>query len=340
MKRLYKFSIILNWLLLLLSCFILIVLYFSNDLNIYSTVLNVLIIVFSLVKIYLNHIEVGALKRIVQQVNKVASGNLHTRISAIDNGLMGELVCGVNRVIERLRGVSENQILLEKLRRELISDISHDIRTPLTSIIGYVDALRDEVVVSEEERQKYLQVISSKSKDLKDLIDEVFHMAKLDSNYIIMDFQVYDIGEIMRECIIEFLPELNQKEIKLKVDIPEKRSLVYCDKLSIVRVFNTIFKNAIQYASEEKVLGTELISLEDDYQINIWNRGPGIEEEYISIMFDDLYIKNKSRKTPINSMVLGRAIVKKLLKKHGGKVWVESKAHEKTVFSFTLPRLK
>lgn len=339
MKGSDKIFIILNWLVLFLSCITLIVLHYSEIRNIYLTILIILITFFSFLKIYINYKCILKFKRISRQVERVALGNLNTRILVRDDGMLSKLVCDFNKVIETLQKTQENQINVEESRRKLMSNISHDIRTPLTSIIGYIDALRDGVATSEEERLEYLDIISKKSKNLKHLIDKIFYMAKLDSDEIEMNFQIYDIGEIIRESIIEFLPELNKKEIELKVNLPKKKIMVYVDKLSIIRIFNNILKNAIQYGSEGKVLGIDLISTKKNYQINIWDRGQGIDEEHLPYIFDRLYIKDKARNKALGSSGLGLAIVKKLLEKHRGTIWVESKPYKKTIFSFTIPKL-
>lgn len=339
MKGIGKIFIVLNWIVLFLACMMLAAFYFFYIVNPYLIFIDVLIIIFSSAKIYVKCKNVYKIKRMTEQVERVASGNLNARILVREDGLIGELACNFNKIIEKLQMTCEDQILAEESRRKLMANVSHDIRTPLTSIIGYVDALKDGVATDEEERLEYLQIISAKSKKLKQLIDEIFHMAKLDSDDIAMDFQVCDIGEILRECIIEFLPEFNEEEITLKLDITEERSLIYCDRISIIRILSNIIRNALQYGGRENMIGIELIRLENDYQINVWDKGPGIEEEHIPFVFERLYIKDKARKKPLGSSGLGLAIVKKLLEKHGGRIWVESKPYEKTVFSFTIPQL-
>lgn len=339
MKGLGKIFIVLNWIVPLLACMMLGAFYFLNIVNPYLIVLDVLIIIFSIVKIYIKHKNLYKIKRMSEQVRRVASGNLNGRILVREDGLIGDLACNFNKIIEKLQMTCENEVLAEEARRKLMVNVSHDIRTPLTSIIGYVDALKDGMASGEEERQEYLDIISMKSKKLKQLIDEIFHMAKLDSDDITMDFQVHDIGEILREAIIEFLPEFNKEGIILKVDISDEKSLIYCDRLSIVRVLNNIIKNAVQYGGRENVIGIELMPLENDYQINIWDNGPGIEDEHIPFIFERLYIRDKARKKTLGSSGLGLAIVKKLIEKHDGEIWVESKPNEKTTFSFTIPKL-
>ncbi|MCT4563933.1 MAG: HAMP domain-containing histidine kinase [Maledivibacter sp.] len=339
MKGIDRVCIIINWMVLLLSCVIFGLLYFSNIVNLYITLLNGLLILVSLVKLCINYKGISKINRINQQLDRVISGNLNTRILVRQDGLISQIACRFNRVIEILQTTRENQIIVEESRRKLMSNISHDIRTPLTSIIGYVEALKDGVATSEEERLEYLDIISAKSRNLKQLIDEIFYMAKLDSDDIEMNFEVQDVSEIIRECIIEFLPEINKKEIELRVNVPESKTLVYGDKLSITRIFNNIIKNAIQYGEEGRVLGIDLVATKTNYEINIWDKGAGIEEEHLPYIFDRLYIKDKARKKALGSSGLGLAIVRKLIEKHEGKIWVESKPYEKTAFIFTIPKL-
>ncbi|SHJ97559.1 sensor histidine kinase [Paramaledivibacter caminithermalis] len=339
MKEMDKICMVLNFIVFSLSCIICGILYFSNIINPYLIVLNSSVIILSLIKIHMNYKGILKIKMINQQLDRIISGNLNTRILIKEDGLLSNLACKFNEVIEILQNTKENQIIVEESRRKLMSNISHDIRTPLTSIIGYVDALKDGVADSEKEKSEYLEIISSKSKKLKKLIDEIFYMAKLDSDDIEMNFQVQDISEIIRECIIEFLPEINKKEIKLKVNLTEDKTLVYADKLSITRILNNIIKNALQYGYEGKVLGINLIVTRSNYEISIWDRGAGIDEEHLPYIFDRLYIKDKARKNTLGSSGLGLAIVKKLLEMHGGTIWVESKPYDKTIFTFTIPKL-
>ncbi len=114
----------------------------------------------------------------------------------------------------------------QKARKQLLSSISHDIRTPLTSIIGYIDALKDGIATSKEEELEYLEILSNKSNSLKQLVDEIFHMAKIDADELPFKEEQLDLSEITRETLIEFLPELSKYHIELKIDIPEKPCLI------------------------------------------------------------------------------------------------------------------
>lgn len=138
------------------------------------------------------------------------NGNVKTRLFAKDDSLFNEVIFSVNELIEQLEKVQVQTIKSEMARKRLLSSISHDIRTPLTSIIGYIDALKDDVAVSEEEKREYLQIISRKSNGLKHLIDDIFNMAKLDADDMPLKPETLDFAEIARESLIECLPDLQK----------------------------------------------------------------------------------------------------------------------------------
>ena len=128
-----------------------------------------------------------------------------------------------------------------------MSSISHDIRTPLTSIIGYIDALKDGVA-SEIEKQEYLKILYMKSNNLKHLVDEIFNMAKLDANEFPLKEEELDFSEVTREVLIEFLPELSKHNIELQIRIPESTCPIIADHLSIMRIIGNLMK--MQFITE------------------------------------------------------------------------------------------
>lgn len=330
----------LNCLGVLLVIFLLSIDTIGNAINMYRIAILLLLISIFVVDIYIYTRKVKNIKKAIDQAKRVTSeNNYNTRVLIKENGEISELATVLNEIIERLQNTEENHQTSEKSRKRLLSNISHDLRTPLTSIIGYLDALKDGLATDADERHEYLEIITKKAKGLRALIDETFQMAKLDADDVPMDFQSHDLGEILRECIIEFIPQLNSNDIKLIAKIPDEKALIYCDRISMERIIDNILKNAIFYGKEGKLIGIELTSKPGKYQVSIWDKGPGIDQEDIPHVFDRLYIKDKTRNRASSSSGLGLAIVKKLVEKHEGRIWVESKPGEKTVFSFTIPKL-
>ncbi|MGN9864844.1 sensor histidine kinase [Bacillus swezeyi] len=280
---------------------------------------------------------ISDLKWINAELKRVADGNVRRRLLAKDNRLFNEIIFSMNELIDQLEKVQINAAKSETARKRLLSNISHDIRTPLTSIIGYVDALKDGVASSEEEKQEYLQILSKKSNSLKQLIDEIFNMAKLDANEIQLNTDSFDFAEIVRETLIDFLPELKKQDIELEVQIPDKKCFVMADRLSLIRVIENIVKNGVHYGKEGKVLGIELTETEHEYQLLIWDQGPGIPEGDLEHVFERMYRRDRSRSLDDGSG-LGLAIAKSLIEKNRGSIWAESVPWKKTTFGFSLPK--
>ncbi|WP_044641207.1 sensor histidine kinase [Risungbinella massiliensis] len=277
------------------------------------------------------------LKGIAEELRRATNGNSKTRLFTKEDGVFAEVIFSMNELIEKLEKVQVQSIKSQEARKRLLSSISHDIRTPLTSIIGYVDALRDDIAPTEEEKQEYLEIISKKASSLKQLIDEIFTMAKLDADEMPLKVELLDLAEMARETVIEFLPEMGKQEMEFKVNIPEKNCYINADRLSLQRIIGNLMKNAIYYGKEGKLLGIQLIESDHEYQLFIWDQGPGISSVDLGSVFDRMYRGDGSR-TSRGGSGLGLSIAKALVEKNGGRIWVESVPWEKTTFAFSMPK--
>lgn len=279
------------------------------------------------------------LKLTVTELRRVINGNLKTRLFVKnDDHLFNEMIFSINELIDKLEKVQVETVKSQTARRRLLSNISHDIRTPVTSIIGYVDALRDGIATSQEEKQEYLTIISKKSNSLKQLIDEIFHMAKLEADEVRFNTELLDFAEVVRESLIEFLHELKKYGMELKVQIPEKNCWIMADRLSLVRIISNIIHNAIRYGKEGKVLGVMLTETPREYQLLIWDQGPGISKEHLGNVFERMYRSDQSRNPKNGGSGLGLAITRALVEKNRGRIWAESIPWEKTTFGFSIPK--
>lgn len=270
------------------------------------------------------------------ELKRAVNGNVKTRLLTDDEPLFADMVFSINQLIEQVEEVHVQSVKFQAARKSLLSNISHDIRTPLTSIIGYVDALKEDVAASEEEKRQYLEIISGKSSNLKHVIDEIFHMAKLDADEIPHQVEILDLAEVARELLIEFLPELQKHAIELNVRLPEESCLVLADQLSLLRIMRNIMKNAIQYGGEGKIIGIDMTESPSEYKLLIWDQGRGLSDEDLSHVFERMYRSDASRSQ--GGSGLGLAIAKALVERNGGSVWVESVPWKKTTFGFSIPK--
>ncbi|WCF10886.1 HAMP domain-containing histidine kinase [Paenibacillus thiaminolyticus] len=271
-------------------------------------------------------------------LKRASSGNVNTRLLANDEPLIKEVIFAINELLEQLEKIRVQTIKSEAARKSLLSNISHDLRTPLTSIIGYVDALNDEIAASREEKQEYIGIISRKATALKQLIDEIFHLAKLDADEVPLRPETLDLAEMAREAAIAFLPELKQADMKLAASIPEETCLVTADRLSLQRILNNMMKNAVQHGREGQALGIELTEDGESYHLTIWDRGQGIPEDELAKVFERMYRTERSRNPMYGGSGLGLAIAKALAEKNGGKIRAESEPGQRTAFTFSLPK--
>lgn len=212
-------------------------------------------------------------KSIDTKLSRVLKGNLQARLFTSNDRSLHNIVFSINELIAELEKVRIEAKRSEESRKKLLSSISHDIRTPLTSIIGYIDALKDEVAASEIEKQEYLKILYMKSNNLKHLVDEIFNMAKLDANEFPLKEEELDFSEVTREVLIEFLPELSKHNIELQILIPESTFPIMADQLSLIRIIGNLMKNAIYYGKDGKTVGVELLETDTEYELLIWDKG-------------------------------------------------------------------
>ncbi|WP_433775599.1 sensor histidine kinase [Bacillus wiedmannii] len=277
-------------------------------------------------------------KSMVTKLNRALKGNLQTRLFTNNDRSLHNIVFSINELIAELEKVQIEAKKSEESRKQLLSSISHDIRTPLTSIIGYIDALKDGIAASEIEKQEYLKILYMKSNNLKYLVDEIFNMAKLDANEFPLKEEELDFSEVTREVLIEFLPELSKHNIELQVLIPESTCPIIADHLSLIRVIGNLTKNAIYYGKGGKIVGVELLETDTEYELLIWDKGHGIPKHDLQNVFERMYRSEQSRNSSLGGSGLGLSICKALVEKNGGHIWVDSIPWERTTFGFSIPK--
>lgn len=279
------------------------------------------------------------LERVASELKRAIRGNGSTRLLANDEPAFNEVIFSINALIEQLEAVQVRTIKSEAARKSLLSNISHDIRTPLTSIIGYVDALKDGLAVTEEEKRQYIDIISRKAAALKEMINEIFDLAKLDADELPLKREPLDLAELAREAAIGLLPELKTYGMELQANVPDRKCPIEADRLGMQRVIGNLLKNAVTYGKDGYVVGLELNEEDERYMLSVWDKGAGIREEDLPRVFDRMYRGDASR-SPMQGggSGIGLAVAKAIVEKHGGLIWAESRPGLQTVFSFTVPK--
>lgn len=272
-------------------------------------------------------------------INQVLNNNLNQRVRIqMRIKVFGRLILDINRLIDRLQKVDEKNKVSEESRRKMISNISHDLRTPITSVLGYIELVINDNNLSQEERDRYIKTAYSKGNYLYTLMDEFFQISKLDSGDFKIDIKEINICEVIRQNILLFFSEFKKIGVNPEFNFEKDDMYALADEKSLNRILSNLINNALKYAPYSEKIGIDLKYDNDMVCVSVWDNGPGIPKEDLPYVFDRLYTVEKSRNLNVKSSGLGLAIVKKLVEALGGNIFVHSIPFERTEFKFTLKR--
>lgn len=274
---------------------------------------------------------------ISKTIKEIMLGNFNERVRLQNhNKAVSKLVSNLNKLIDEFQKVLNLNKNYEEDRKKMISNISHDLRTPLTSLLGYVEFIKDPNV-SEAEKKEYIDIIEKKGNSLKVLMEEFFQLSKIESNDLNLEIKRVNLSEIIRQNIILFYNDFIQQGIEPVFNIPEKDIYALGDEGAINRILNNLVSNSLKYGLDGKVIGIDLRQDKDKVYIDVWDKGKGIPKEDIDFVFERLYTAEKSRNRKLQGSGIGLTIVKKLVEKQKGEIKLTSTPYEKTTFSFSIP---
>jgi len=278
-----------------------------------------------------------ALKRAAQHI---AAGNLDHEVNVNRKDEIGDLGEAFEEMRCRLKESIHLQLQYEENRKELISNISHDLKTPITGIKGCVEGILDGIVDTKEKQVKYMRMIYKKATDMDRMIDELLLFSKLDLKRLPFHFERIDIVAYLYDCVEDFRHDPQKQGIHISFPYTGDHPVhVMADREKLSRVMMNIVDNSIKYARDQDIkIRLELFVKEEEITIKIEDNGPGIEQEALPFIFDRFYRVEPSRSTTDGGSGLGLAIVKQIVEAHGGVAWAECKAGEGTSIFFTLPK--
>ena len=223
----------------------------------------------------------------------------------------------------------------EQKKDELIVYLAHDIKTPLTSMIGYLSLLSEIKDMPQEQRNRYIDIALDKSYRLEDLINELFDVARFNSEKIVLEKEEINLNLMLEQIADDFYPTLKEMNKKINFTSDEK-TILYADPDKLSRVFNNLIKNAVNYSKENTDIDISIINKENQVTVNITNKGKQIPKEKLDKIFEKFYRLDSSRTSKTGGSGLGLAIAKEMVELHGGKIYAESDMKE-TTFSVILP---
>lgn len=298
----------------------------------------ILVIISSIFIIWIRNQTIKPINRLRLATENIRQGNLDFDIEITGHDEISELCSDFDSMRLRLKENAEEKILHDKESRELISNISHDLKTPITTIKGYVEGIMDGVVDSEEKMERYIRTIYNKACDMDRLIDELSFYSQIKSDKIPYNFVVVDISEYFKDCVTELTDELETIGVGLSFDnrIVETASVV-ADPEKLKRVINNIINNSVKYMDKDlKLISIRLREDEEWVNIVIEDNGCGIPREDIANIFDRFYRVDASRNTEKGGSGIGLSIVRKIIEDHGGMVEASSIPGQSTKITIKL----
>ncbi len=274
--------------------------------------------------------------------NKIKCGNLDFSVKAEKNDEIGALCEDFEEMRIRIKELIEVRMQYEQDTKELISNISHDLKTPLTAIKGYAEGIMDGVADTPEKQEKYLKTIYTKAVDMTSLVDELSFYSKIDCNTIPYNFAKIYVDQYFTDCIEEFSLDLEVKNIDVAYfNYADDNVRMIADPEQLKRVVNNIIGNSVKYMDKKKgIINVRINDLGNFVRIEVEDNGQGIAEKDVSSIFDRFYRTDVSRNSSKGGTGLGLAIAKKIIEDHGGTIWAGSKEFVGTTVYFTLKKVE
>lgn len=298
--------------------------YISNLMMMLCLVVPVIVICLVL---WIYHSIVTPIHMLQMATQNIKNGNLDFEVEVHNKDEIGELCEDFEEMRIRLKDNAAEKLRAEQQNKELISNISHDLKTPITAIKGYVEGLMDGVADTPEKQNKYLQTVYSKAIDMDHLINELSFYSKIDTNKIPYTFSRINVVGYFEDCAEELSRELEEEQIGFSYQNYVDDSVqMIADAEQIKRVINNIVGNSKKYSDKaETKIRMTVKDVGDFVQIEIEDNGKGIAAKDLPYIFDRFYRTDASRNSSRGGSGIGLSIVKKIMEDHGGKIWVTSK---------------
>ena len=271
-------------------------------------------------------------------MQKIKEGNFDYMLQTDAQGEIGELYRNYEDMRLRLKESTEENIHQRQQNKELVSNISHDLKTPITAIKGYVEGIMDGVADTPEKMDKYIKTIYNKAIDMDRLINELTVYSGIDNNRIPYNFHRINVAEYFGDCVEEVGLDLESKNIKLNYSsLIEPDTVVIADPEQMKRVINNIISNSVKYMDKPNgTIDIRILDEVDSIRVEIEDNGKGIAQKDLQRIFDRFYRTDASRNSAHGGSGIGLSIVRKIIEDHGGYIWATSKEGEGTCLHFVL----
>ncbi len=310
----------------------------SLFMDVLFSIVIILLFTASMLSVWMYTSLVNPIKKLQVAANNIKEGNLDFTIEAEGDDEIGELCKSFEEMRQRLKESTEEKLRSEKENKALISNIAHDLKTPITAVKGYAEGILDGVADTPEKREKYLRTIYNKANEMDTLINELTLYSKIDTNRIPYNFTKLNISDYFTDCIEEIGLDLESKNIELGFfNYVDEDIIIIADPEQLRRVINNIIGNSCKYLDKSKGrINIRIKDVGDFIQVEIEDNGRGIAARDLPYIFDRFYRTDASRNSATGGSGIGLSIVKKIIEDHGGKLWATSKESIGTVMYFVI----
>lgn len=286
-----------------------------------------------LLKLYRIRQQISLIKEVLEDIK---AGNLNRRVLAQDKDETQQICYDINEIAENSQAQLIRQKQAEQAYKSLMTGLSHDVKTPLASLVGYLEAVENGIV-SGEEKEEYIHVAFEKAQHLKCFVEHLFEWVKLDAGEQLFYFEVLDINEVSRNIVADWIPVLESRSFQYEIVIPEQEYLISVDVNAYNRIINNLLQNIITHSQGNKIK-FQILENEQEMKIILEDNGKGISAEQLPHIFEKLYQCDNARSGKGNG--LGLAITKELVSAHKGIITAESILDKGTKFIISLPKNK
>ena len=278
------------------------------------------------------------LRGMQEVVAEFEQGTFDRRVEVTTNDELGQLGECFNRMADTLTDTMEELRQADRMRRELVANVSHDLRSPIASIQGYLEtiAIKDGDLAPEE-RRRYVKTALRNAQRLNTLVSELFDLSKLETEQVEPTLEPFPVAELVQDVVMQYQPRAEEQDVDLQVELPERHVRVEADIGLIERALSNLIDNALQYTPSGGQVRVRLENGEADVCVAVQDTGPGIPDDDLPHIFERSYRVDKSRDRDRGGAGLGLAIAKTILELHDQPLGVESTVGEGTIFRFRLP---
>jgi signal transduction histidine kinase len=280
-----------------------------------------------------------SLGQLQQEVNRLATGDFSARVCVTEVDELADVADAFNMMADELERSFARQKQLEQARRDLTAAVSHDLRTPLTSIKAMIEALTDGVVTDPDTIRRYYATINTQIENLSGLINDLFELSQLETGHVQLQKEPVNLNDLLSDVLESMQAQAGANGVSLEGVFSEDLPIIQAEFVKIQRVLYNLVQNAIRHtpAGGSISLTTEVVP--EGIQVDVIDTGDGIAAEDLPFIFDQFFRGEKSRSRQTGGAGLGLAIAKRIVEAHNGRIWVESQLDRGTRFSFILPRV-